>query len=137
MSHMRLWVAATIIALVVGIGFVLSVPHTRDVPQEQSALSLKTSVPEVAFRDVLKKGVHTLSGSLMAPDACAAVSSAATLSGEASSTEAILLAITLESSSGVCLEVPTRMTFQTTVKASARLPVIVTVNGEIATTTEL
>lgn len=135
MSQKRLWVAATIIALVVLVGFVLSVPRTGDTPNALTAPVIQAEIPAVVIRDIYKKGVHTISGSLMAPDACSAISATATLEGSASSTQEILVAVALETGGGVCLQLPTRMTFETTVAAPAQLPLVVTVGGERATTT--
>jgi hypothetical protein len=135
MSHTRLWVAAAIIGLVVIAGFVLSVPHTRDV--HVVVPSPASSVPAVTLHDAFKKGVHTITGSLNVPNPCTTVSTQATLQGTASSTQSILVQISLSADSGVCLQVVTRATFQTTLSASAHLPFMVTVNGSVATSTVL
>ncbi len=136
MNHTRLWIAAAIIALIVVLGFVLSVPHTRDVPQEQKAALATVSVPAVTLHDVYKKGVHTITGSVLASDACSSVTADAVLEGEASTTESILVRVTLADQPGICLEVPTKETFQTTMVAPANLPIGATVNGQEASTTE-
>lgn len=133
MSQKRLWIAATIIALIVVGGFVLSVPHTRDVIEAPTGIA-STSVPFVTLHDVFKKGVHTITGSILAPNVCTTVSAQATLEGTASSTENILVDISMPSDTGVCLQVPTPVTFQTTLSAPAQLPFMVTVNGSVATT---
>lgn len=135
MSHKRLWVSAAIIAFVILIAFVLSVPHTRNVGEKFSPLIETASVPSVTLHDSFKKGLHTISGSLVAPNACAPVSASATLAGNASSTQSILIAISLQTDSGVCLQMPTQMNFQTTISAPASLPIMATVNGSPASTT--
>ena len=135
MNPVRLWVSAAIITFVVLIVFALSVPHTRDSRVEAPLSPATTSVPAVILRDVFKKGVHTISGSIEAPNACTFVSASATLVGNASSTENILVAISLSLDSGVCLQIPTRVSFQTTLVAPASLPIVVTVNGSPATMT--
>lgn len=129
MKHSRLWIAAAIIALVVITEFVLSVPHTRDVAQTLTSNIASTSVPLVTLRDVFKKGTHTISGSLSAPNACTTVSVQA-----ASSTEGILVEISMPTDVDICLQLPTLLTFQTTLAAPAELPFIVTVNGSVAST---
>ncbi len=134
MSHMRLWASAGIIALVILIAFAFSVPHTRDVKVEP--LPAKTvSVPVVSLRDSFKKGLHTISGSIETPNACTAVSASASLVGSASTTQSILVAISTQADSGVCLQVPTLVNFKTTVSGPANLPITATVNGLTATTT--
>lgn len=137
MSHKRLFVVATIIACIIIASFVLSVPHTRDIPAEQSALSTVPVVPAVTLRDVYKKGVHTITGSVEAPDACTLVSAQASLIGDASSTQSILVEVSLSEDSGVCLERTTTMRFGATLAAPAGLPITATVNGAQATTTIL
>lgn len=134
MKYSRLWVLVAIITAIILIGFVFSVPHTRDtgVPVTESAT---TSIPVVTLRDSFKKGVHTITGSLTAKNACSAVRAEATLLGETSSTDSILVALSVSEDSGLCLQVPTRVSFTTTVSAGARLPITVTVNGAAATTT--
>ena len=132
MNQKRLWIAAAIIALVIVAGFALSVPHTRDVPEAAQSAE-KEVVPVVALRDTYRKGVHTITGSLLAPNACTTVSANAALSG-ASSTQQIALTISMPSDTGICLEVPTPLTFQTTLAAPADLPFLVTVNDVVATT---
>src|SRR3989338_8418838 len=96
MSRKHLWISATIIACVIFISFALSVPHTRDVSVEQS-LAETANIPLVTLRDSFRKGVHTISGSFEAPNACATVSAEATLVGNASSTWNILVAISMQS----------------------------------------
>lgn len=134
MTHSRLWAAAGIIAAVIVVGFALSVPHTRDVGQVAAPLSSTTAVPSVTLRDSYKKGVHTLSGSVLAPTACMSVSAYATTTGAASST-AITLALDMPPDSGLCLQLSTPLPFSTAVAAPAGVPVAVTVNGVVASTT--
>jgi len=134
MKHSRLWVLAAIIAFVIFTGFILSVPHTRDVSKPLPS-SVAMDVPTVSLHDSFKKGVHTITGSLQAPNACAAVTAEATLEGAASTTGSILVALSLPRDSGVCLQVPTKINFTATINAPARLPITATVNGAAATTT--
>jgi len=131
---MRLWVAATIIACVVAIGFFLSAPRTSDRAENTVPSVALESIPEVAMRDVYKKGTHTITGSLLAPNVCTVASAVATLQGAATSTESILVEVSMPVDEGVCLQVPTRVVFQTTIAAPDDLPLVVTVNGSPATT---
>lgn len=134
MPHKRLWISAAIIALVIVLGFMLSVPHTRElaVPQQPKSQS---SVPAIAINDSFKKGVHTISGTIMAPDACATVTAQATLVGDASSTQSIALALTVPDTTGVCLEIPTSVPFTATLTAPKNLPISISFNGAPASTT--
>lgn len=136
MSHSRLWVAAAIIALIVIVSFVLSVPHTRDIT-ETSGKSKETPLPTITVQDSYKKGVHTISGSIILPNACAAVGTEAGLMGaESSSTPHIVLAISTIDEGGICLQLPTTTTFKTSVATTTqKLPMVVMFNGTIATTT--
>lgn len=137
MNHTRLWVAAAIIALFIIIGFVLSVPHTRDVANAPVITTASSGVPSVTLRDTFKKGVHTITGSLLAPNACTTVSAQSTLQGSASSTESILVEVLMSDDIGVCLQLPTEVSFQTSLSAPARLPFTVMVNGSVATSSVL
>jgi len=137
MNHARLWLAAAIIAMVISLGFILSVPHARELPQtpEIATNNPATIVPAVALHDSYKKGTHTLTGSVFAPNACSTASAKASLVG-AGDKQAILVAVTLTTdTTGVCLELPTKVTFSTTLTAPSRLPLQATINGTTASTT--
>ena len=135
MSHTRLLVVATIIAGIILAGFALSVPHTRDVVETSLPLAPE-SQPSVALRDSFKKGLHTITGAIEAPNPCTTLSADAVPVG-ASSTEGILVEISLPTDAGICLKRPVTMRFSTTIAAPASLPIIATVNGVAATTTDL
>ena len=130
MNHMRLWTSAIIIACVVVVSFVLSVPHTRDVLHVPAAPVVAASVPTVALHDTFKKGMHTITGSLMATNACTTVTVSSNVVGNS-----IHVALLLSTDSGVCLQLPTNVSFKTTIVAPAQLPITSTVNGVAATTT--
>ena len=134
MRRRHLWISAAIIAVVILITFALSVPHTRDVGQKQPAPELP-GTPSVTLQDSYKKGEHTLSGTIVTPNACTAVAAGATLEGDASSTQAIRLDLSLSSEPGICLELPTAQEYNATVTAPAGVPITVTVDGAVATTT--
>ena len=135
MKHTRLRAAATIIALIVGAGFILSVPHTHDVKEVPKVSTAPQSIPVVALQDSFKKNQHTITGSIIAPNACTIVTATATVSGSASSTQSILVALSMPPDTGICLQLPTPVDFKTTVSAPAGLPLIATVNGITASTT--
>lgn len=135
MSRTHLLISSAIIAIAVLITFSLSVPHTRDVGVNSVLLSETESVPFVILRDSFKKGVHTISGSVEAPNACTSISASAARIGDASNKESILVAISMPPDSGICLQVPTRTSFKTTVEAPENLPVSATINGFSASTT--
>ncbi len=125
---------AAIIAGIILIGFVLSVPHTREIPGASLSESTTPHISSVSLHDSFKKGLHTITGSIEVPNACASVIAEASLTGEASTTSRILVAILLPEDTGVCLQVPTVMHFSTTISAPAGLPIEATVNGIAATT---
>lgn len=135
MKYSRLWLSAAIIAFVVVIGFVLSVPHTRDVGKVAQGEDTATSVSEVTLHDSYKKGVHTISGSLVVPNACTNVIAEASLVGDSSAPSGILVALSAPKDSGVCLQVPMPANFTVTITAPAHLPISATINGTAATTT--
>lgn len=137
MMSLRLWISSGIIITIVLIAFALSVPHTRDVAVDSVPLSEADPVPSVIVRDSFKNGVHTISGSVEALNACTSVSASATRTSDAARTDGILVAVVMSSDSEVCLQMPTRIDFKTTVSAPANLPISVTVNGYMASTTSL
>lgn len=136
MNHTRLWIAAAIIAFIVIVSFALSVPHTRDVPLTTTLQTESTNTPVVTLHDSFKKGVHTITGSIEAPNACTVLDAEAKLLNGASSTDGILIEISMPEDSGICLQIPTRLNFSTTISAPANIPITATVNGLIATTTD-
>lgn len=130
----RLWVPAAIIAAAIIAFFLLSAPHANAPLTPLAAETAASSTPIVTVHDAFRKGVHTLSGSLQAPDPCVIASAAATLTG-ASTSEEILLDITLPPDTDVCLQEPAAAAFSTTLTAPPGLPLHVRVNGADATTT--
>lgn len=137
MTHRRLLIAAAIIAIVLIVGFMLSVPHTRDVIRPSVTQSKTNAPPIVKLHDIFKKGTHTISGTIEAPDACTIVTADASLVGDASSTESVLITISVPKNTEVCLQLPTTETFSTTIIAPAHTPITATVNGSEANVTVL
>ena len=132
MNHSRLWILATIIALAIMLGFVVSVPHTRDIATAPLENIVQVA-PVVSLNDSFRKGLHTISGSLTVPNACTFVTARPVLTNNASSTDGILVELSFPVDTGVCLQVHTRTNFSTTLNAPARLPISVMVNGVVAT----
>jgi len=130
MTHTRLWAAAGIIAIIILISFVLSVPRVRDGVSTTNIQPAEPAITSVALRDSYKKGVHTITGYVLAPDACGQVGATANIVDDN-----IQVAVTFTPSQGVCLELQTRLNFSTTVSAPAGLPITATINGALASTT--
>ena len=109
MNNMRIWSAAAVIALVLLLGFILSVPHAHDGGSRASATAA-TSTPVVSVHDTFKKGTHTIKISLAAPDACTSVTgqtsvepasgSVSTSSPQASTPDTIVIALDMPPDSG-------------------------------------
>ena len=131
MSHTRLWVAATIIAVFILTGFVFSVPRVQDLPIPISTDEAVVEVPSVTLHDSFKKGVHTITASILAPNACATVTASTTLQNES-----ILIALKVATDTSVCLQMPTLMKISSTITAPADMPIVASVNGVMASTTE-
>ncbi len=115
-------------------GLVLSTQHARGVVQI-SVPQTKITIPVVTLHDTFKKGTHTITGSVEAPDACTIVTPTASIEGNASSTENILIAISMPVDTGICLQVPTVIDFSTTIVAPPQISIIATINGSVASTT--
>lgn len=127
MSHKRLYIAAAIVAVLVLISFLVSVPRAEDGEVEALGGDVQAVAPEVQLTSAYAKGVYTISGTVLAPDVCAAASAEARPVGDPAT--GIEVAITLSESEDVCLEVPTKQRFSTTITAPAELPIVATVNG--------
>lgn len=132
MSNMRLWISAAIIAVVVLVIFSFSIPRTRDVDTELLMPADTMIVPEVTLRNSFNRGLHTITGSIEVSNACTTASAFATLTNDENGIETILIQITTKSEPGVCLQLPTQTSFETTISASPNLPIIVTVDGSAA-----
>jgi len=138
MSHKRLLIVAAIIAAIVFAGFILSVPHTtRDVEKALLQKSETSNTPNISIHDSFKKGMHTITGSVTAPNVCTAVTAQASPVGDALHPNGILIVFSMQRDLGVCLQVPTDVSFKVTMSAPAGLPITATVNGIAATTTTL
>lgn len=133
MSHKRLWIAAGIIALIVLTGFMLSVPHTRDVEEQTPVIQNALIIPNVVLRDSFKKGVHTITGSIEVPNKCTSVNASASVQSTASTTGSIMVDVSIVPNTGVCLQLPTQSAFETTISAPADFPIEVMVNGATST----
>ena len=133
MTHARLWLASAIIIIVLVVGFVLSVPHTSEVIEKVTTQSKESRVPLVQLHDTFRKGVHTITGSIEVLNACAGVTAESSRTGD----ESILVAISVSEDSNVCLQIPTDISFSTTVPAPANIPITATINGAPATTSQI
>lgn len=133
-GHTRLRAAAAIIALAVAAGFLFSAPRTGDVAPAEEPKAANPATPFVSLRDSFKNGIHTITGSVEAPDACATAVAQASLEGDTPKARRIVVAISLESGAGVCLQLPTRTNFSATIAAPAGVPLSAAVNGVSAAT---
>ncbi len=135
MSSSRLLASAGIVAIVIIIGFALSIPHARDgtIPPSSSRAPA-TTTPIVTLLDAYRRGVHTISGSVIAPDPCTLVTATATPMLSGTTTIGIALALTMPADQGICLELPSPITFSTHIAAPRGLPISVSVNGATAST---
>ncbi|MDP1707247.1 MAG: hypothetical protein Q8L30_01720 [bacterium] len=132
MNHMRLLVSSAIIVVAIVITFIISVPRTSDVEVTSMVLPETEIAPTVILRDSFKRGIHTISGSVEAPNVCALVSASAELIGDAQNEEGILVNISMQTDSEICLQIPANISFETTIEAPNNLPISATVNGSLA-----
>lgn len=132
MSSSRLLAASAIIAAAIILGFALSIPHARDGGNKLISATTASSTPFVTFRDSYRRGVHTITGTVLAPNPCTLVSATATPVLNGTSTAGITLALTMPTDQGVCLQVPSTVNFSTQINAPAGVPIRATVNGSAA-----
>lgn len=139
MHTMRVWSPAVIIAAVLIIGFVLSVPRVRDLGGKSPVDTSTPYSPVVYVHDVYtsKKGTHAITAKISLPDACTTISGEASAApgASASSTDVITLALDMPDTSGVCLEEPATTTLTFNVSAGKGAVVTATINGTNASTT--
>lgn len=146
--NMKLTSAGLIIAAIIVLVFVFSVPRARDTEYEESAFpTTADTIPTVTLRDSYAKGEHTISGFLLLPNPCTALTATAELvglsvatssagqGGTASTTGSIVVRITAPADTSVCLQIPTQTKFSASITAPRDLPISVLVNGEAASTT--
>ncbi len=130
--YSRTRLAIGVLIGIIAFSFFFSVPRTRDIVESTVLTTAMSEAPDVSLQDVFKKGVHTLTGSVEAQNACANLSVEA-LHEDAGAPEAhIRVAITLTPYEGTCLQLPTRMRFSAQISAPAKLPVVATVNDRPA-----
>jgi hypothetical protein len=139
MQHRRLYFIAGAIALVIVLGFALSVPHLREVaaPGQVAETLAASATPMVYLHDAYKKGVHTISGKVAAADPCVAVTASASVvpAATSSSPAIILVSLDMPPDTGVCLAEPATTTFSVTVSAGAGAVLAASINGTDASTT--
>ncbi len=118
--------------------FFLSVPHAQEVADQtgKGAASNAPTIPVVTLSDSYAKGVHTYSGTFLAPNACTTLSADAVVGGDASGTPTVSLSLTYPADAGVCLQLPTKTPFLTTLEAPQDATVTVDVNGVLASTSD-
>lgn len=137
MTHTRLWVAATIIAGIILIGFVITVPRAGDVSEPRTTTEDEIVPPEVRLRDSFKKGMHTITGTVEAPNPCTVISATAIYEDATSSDPSIRVVLSMPKDTGICVQQAVTLTFSTTVEAPANVPISATVNDGEATVTLL
>ena len=134
MSPRRLRILAIIILGILVIGFILFVP--RGTVQSPSVVSnAEDQAAAVIVSDSFKKGTHTITGSIEVRNACVGVAAEASVQGDPTQPAGILIAVTRTPTEGICLELPTKVTFQKKVSAPKGTPISATVDGKPASTT--
>lgn len=134
---------ATLTIIAIGgaliLGFIYFVPPTNDlsVTPEEGVVPA-TTTPSVTVKDSYKKGTHTITGSILAPNACTVVTATSNVvPSVASSTPAVItLRISMPEDTGICLQVPQEKSFSVTAVAGADAVIQATVNGQMASTTK-
>jgi hypothetical protein len=135
MHNMRLWSAAAVIAVILIVGFALSVPHLSDMGVSHPTAATP-ALPVVYVHDAYKKGAHTLTVKVAAPDACTVITgSANAVAADASSTpDTIAITLDMPADAGVCLQEPATTTLSLSAAAGASAKITASINGTTATT---
>ena len=137
MNHTRLWIVSALIACLIVASFLVSILRAQraEAPGASVLPIAETAQSAVSIKDTFKKGVHTISGSLVVPDACTTPIVDVVVGGDSSDPQSIIVDLAYPEDTGVCLQMPTSVSFSTNVTAPEGLPILVMVNGTIATTT--
>jgi hypothetical protein len=131
---LRIALAVFVAVVIIIAAFAFFTPHAnRGGEQAPSASIVQKPVPDVSLSDSYKKGMHTISGSIMAPTPCTSVTADASV---ASGTPAVIsVTISMPSDAGICLQQATVVPFKVSAAAGADAIIAAYVNGAPASTT--
>ncbi|GEM_PF-1792093 len=122
----------------IALGIAFSATHLPDAKVISSAPRVATSTPPrsflASFSSRYRRGVYTLSGSIVTPTPCYAVTAETALVPSTTPSQ-IKLSLSALSGTGICLELPATTTFETTQKAPQHSVIAVYLNNVLATST--
>lgn len=127
---MRSWIiaGALIIALIGAYGvYALKAGEGANAPKPPANSAPAASV--VSVKDVYSKGIHTITGVVLAPDACTSIETTVATSSAPS------LYLVTPADGDICLELPTEVPFSAEIDADATTSTMVYLNEVLATTT--
>jgi hypothetical protein len=132
---MRTWILVGVFLGVFIIAFGIFVFRITEGPAPVLAPSEGNgaAITNIHYTDSYKKGVHTIRGTATVPTACVAFSS--TITGPTGSSTAIRIDLTAPTDTGMCLELPTAVSFNGSITADQNVPIAIYANGTLATTT--
>ncbi len=128
---MRAWHFLAILLIVVVAAYAFYAYHTSEgvVPPKAA---VKPSATLASITHAYAKGTHTVSGTVLAPDACTNVNATASF---ASSSDEIRVDIEAPADQGLCLQLPTAVTFSVKASGDSSATAAIYLNGALATTT--
>lgn len=130
---MRTWILLGVFLGVFIIAFGIFVFKITPSPGVPPTTTDAAPVSGLQFTDTVKKGVHTIRGSAVAPTACTMLSAA--VAAPAGTSTAIRVDLTVPRDEGICLTIPTTLSFSVSVGAPDTSPVQIYINNVLATTT--
>lgn len=132
---MRVWIGVGIFLGVFIIAFAIFALRTTEGPAAATAtVPDAAAITDVSVTDTYtsKSGLHTIKGTATVPNACTPLT--ATTSMSAASSTVIRVDLSAERGTGVCLELPTEVSFSVTSDAPKDDSVEVYANGALAAT---
>jgi hypothetical protein len=132
---MRKWIVAGIFLGVLVIAFAIFIIRLEEgpVPASGNVVATTADIRDIHFIDSYKSGVHTLKGRATLPSACTTLNATASIA-EATTT-VLRIDLSAPADTDICLQLPTEVSFATTVEGPADLPIDVYANGLLATST--
>jgi hypothetical protein len=137
---MRTWIGIAIFVAILLLGFILfSFKLSEGPAATPEPAPTNAEITNIQVKDKITKGVHAISGSATVPTACTTLSAnSSVIAGEnASSTPVIRIDLSAPLDTGMCLELPTAISFTFSIRADPAASIEVYANGAPASTTAL
>ena len=127
---MRSWILAFALLIALIAAYAFYAIHAGGGAAAGERATARATATFVSVKDTYSGGTHSISGIVLAPDACAEAVATTTIA------DGIRVDVTVPASEGICLEVPTKEPFAASASGDADAVVSVYLDGVFATTTK-